>query len=103
MRTAITLARKHGGTKLSVVSGPEVSIHEQKSAFKSLRFGYGHDKFEYIELWTSDEGRVGKLKLLTPEAAKEKENSIALAKSQAESRTEEAATTNQNQDQNEQS
>jgi hypothetical protein len=65
MRTALILFRRHDKTKLEVLGGPDIPIVEQLSAFKQLHGS--HPDFGYVELWTSDAGRVRKRVLTKPE------------------------------------
>lgn len=84
MRTAITLARKHGEKKLAVISGPDVPVVKQIDSFKEkFCFKPEHKEYEYAELWLSDSGRSKKVKLITPQAAKEKADAKAAAVEQA--------------------
>src|SRR4051812_10996771 len=81
MRTAIILGRRHDGDLMELVSGIEAPIHEQLATFKTEYCRADvHKDFEYVELWTSDEGLTKKRKLISPKRAKE----IAEAKAKAE-------------------
>ena len=84
MRTAITFARKHGSKKLDVLSGPDVAVVKQIESFKEkFCSNPGHETYEYAELWLSDSGRSKKVKLITPQAAKEKAEALEKAKAAA--------------------
>ncbi len=58
MRTSITLGiiRDEGGTEL--LAAGETPIEEQISQFKEARQSRFHDKYERVERWESDRGRV---------------------------------------------
>lgn len=67
MRTAITLARKHGEEKPSVLTGPEVPIDQQIAAIKGIAGGgREHPEFAEVELWTSSSGRSKRFKFRAP-------------------------------------
>lgn len=58
MRTSITLGyiRDGGGTEL--LAAGETSIEEQRLQFKEARQTRVHEKYERVERWESDRGRV---------------------------------------------
>jgi hypothetical protein len=88
MRTAIILGRKHGGKTMELVHGTEKPIHEQLPTFKAeFCRSEIHEEFEYVELWTSDEGMTKRRKLISPKRAKE----IAEAQAKAEAAAKAAA------------
>jgi len=66
MRNAIILGRRHGGKALEVVSGPEHPIEKQLDTFKEFLRKPTNDRFEHVELWTSDGGRRKHRKLSKP-------------------------------------
>lgn len=73
MRTAITLGRLHGNKRtVELVSGTEVPIFDQLSKFKKVQVAGVHEKYEALELWTSDGGRHKHIKgLAVPKPAAE--------------------------------
>ncbi|HKP93450.1 MAG TPA: hypothetical protein VJS88_06105 [Chthoniobacterales bacterium] len=68
MRTAITLARKHGEKHSVVVCGPEVPVQVQITEAKRFAAAAGkvHPEYAEVELWTSSEGRIKLLKFGKP-------------------------------------
>jgi hypothetical protein len=50
MRTAMTIGYEHGSSKPVVISGPEVSIHDQKKAVKTDN-SPTHPRFHTIEVY----------------------------------------------------
>jgi hypothetical protein len=60
MNRAVTIAFRTGGTPC-VLTGPEVPVHEQSSAFKTLVVK-GVEGCESIELWTSSAGLIKRKK-----------------------------------------
>jgi|WetSurMetagenome_2_1015567.scaffolds.fasta_scaffold1030106_2 hypothetical protein len=67
MNHAITIGFKTSGTPF-VITGPEVPIEQQTSAFKAL-VAKGVEDCESIELWTSSMGRTKHKKLRAAQAA----------------------------------
>ena len=70
MRTAITLGIHHGGEIVELLAAAPTPLDEQRRAFKALRTGQSHERFESIEFWDSGAGRVlrHRFKGMAPEA-----------------------------------
>lgn len=91
MRTAIILGRPHGKKNFEIVSGAEVPITKQISEFKKLSVAGTSEKYEAVELWTSDHGRAKSLKgILTAKALKERKEASAKAEAEAKAAQEAA-------------
>jgi hypothetical protein len=73
MNRAVTIAYRTGGTPC-VLTGPEVPVHKQTTAFKTL-VAQGVPDCESIELWTSSAGLIKRKKF--PPAAKTADASAA--------------------------
>lgn len=77
MRTAITIGIHHGGEKTSLISGTEISVGEQLARFRKLPADrQPHDKFERIEVWESDSGKVKSKVYLSKKAFDEREAAL---------------------------
>ncbi len=68
MRTAITLATRHGSKDVSVIATPDVPITDQMAGVKELAASRENAKYSEVSLWTSDGGLVRKLKFSKPAA-----------------------------------
>lgn len=86
MRDAILRARAHGAKSLKTIL-EDVPIAKILSEFKKFKSAASDDKFEHVELWTSDGGRQSKIKNIpTPKALKERKEREAKAKAEAEAK-----------------
>lgn len=57
MRTAITLAFRHGKTAGEIIKGPAEKVQAHKDALKELGRSPTHPEFSRVEVWESDLGR----------------------------------------------
>lgn len=53
MRTAVTIGYEHGSGKAHLITGPEVSVADQRAAIKSLGDKKTHRLFSAVEVWES--------------------------------------------------
>jgi hypothetical protein len=80
MRTAVTLARRHGATKWELLSGPEVPLREQQEAFKAIRMQPVHADLAEVS-FREDGASARNYRLAT--AAQAQASAEAKAKAQA--------------------
>lgn len=66
MRTAITVAKRHGESKWITVASPETPITTQLAEVKKLAGIREHKEFSDVEVWDSDSGRRKRLQFAKP-------------------------------------
>lgn len=93
MRTAITLAKTHSG-KWSLVSGPDVSMLEQKAEFRAFRPLKAHKDFAEV-IYQENDGHRETIRLLTPKALAKLQNQNEADEAAAREFDEAAAKANQ--------
>lgn len=71
MRTAITLGRKPGSDKWTLIYGPEVPFPEQAVAVRELLNSHENDEWEAVHLWESDSGITKRSRFTPKEVDKE--------------------------------
>lgn len=69
MRTAITIAYRHGAEDGEILAGPAAKVGEQKDALKRLGASETHPDFRRVEVWESDHGLTMFRKFKAPGAA----------------------------------
>lgn len=95
MRTAITIGIHHGGEKTSLITGAEVSVSDQLAGFKKLpEQNQPHEKFERIEVWESDSGKVRSRTYITKKAFDDREASLKKQREEHEKAKDEEAKRN---------
>lgn len=86
MRDALIRARPHGKKAFEVIlqSGADAPIAKVLSKFKEFKGVDSDEKYEHVELWTSDVGRQSQVKNIpTVKAAKERKEREAKAAAEA--------------------
>lgn len=71
MRTAVTLALRHGATRAEMILGTEVPVFEHRSKFSEACYHSTHAEFAAIEVWESDIGVTMRRSFAAPKVAPE--------------------------------
>ncbi len=68
----VIVARRHGSTKDEIISGPEVSLGDQREKFIALRVLDAHPEFEAVALCRLQVERSHRLEKPEPETREKK-------------------------------
>lgn len=85
MRQALLRGRLHGSKSTRTIL-EDVPIMKVMEEFKSIQASPSNEKYEYVEMWTSNGGFKCVKNILTPKALKERKDRETKAKAEAEAK-----------------